>query len=85
MGTAYKVAFTTQPGGGANTTAWTGQPVVNVEDSGNTVTTSTASVTLAIAENASGTLGCTHITVTAVAGVATFAGCEITGTPAATH
>ena len=81
VGTAYQVAFTTQPGGGANTSAWTGQPIVTVQDSGgNTVTTSTASVTLAIGENAGGTLGCTHTTVNAVAGVATFAGCEITGT-----
>ena len=81
VGTAYQVAFTTQPGGGANTSAWTGQPIVTVQDSGgNAVTTSTASVTLAIGENAGGTLGCTHTTVNAVAGVATFAGCEITGT-----
>jgi Tfp pilus assembly protein PilV len=81
VGAAYQVAFTTQPGGGGNTTTWTTQPVVTVQDSGgNTVATNTTSVMLAIAENAGGTLGCTHTTVTTTGGVATFAGCEITGT-----
>ena len=81
VGAATQVAFTTQPGGGGNTSTWTTQPVVTVEDSGgNTVATNTTSVTLAIAENAGGTLGCTHTTVTTTGGVATFAGCEITGT-----
>ena len=61
-GTATQLAFTTQPNGGANGVAWTTQPVVTVEDSGgNTVTTSTASVTLAIATQpgSGATLGCT--------------------------
>ncbi len=75
------MAFTTQPGGGGNTATWTTQPVVTVQDSGgNKVATNTTSVMLAIAENAGGTLGCTHTTVTTTGGVATFAGCEITGT-----
>ena len=68
------------------------QPVVTVEDAnGNTVTTDTGTVTLAINSypagtsggSAQGTLGCTTNTVTAVAGVATFAGCQITGKAAA--
>ena len=81
VGAAYQVAFTTQPGGGGNTATWTTQPVVTVQDSGgNKVATNTTSVMLAIAENAGGTLGCTHTTVTTTGGVATFAGCEITGT-----
>ena len=68
-------------------TNWATQPVVTVEDAnGNTVTTATGTVTLAIAStgghsggSAQGTLACTTNTVTAVAGVATFAGCKITG------
>ena len=80
VGPASQVAFTTQPNGGGNTATWTTQPIATIEDSGGNKTTSTANVTLAIAENAGGTLGCTHVTVAAVAGVATFAGCEITGT-----
>ena len=54
---------------------------MTVEDSGgNKVTTGYASVTLGLAQNAGGTLACTNPTVTANAGVATFAGCKITGT-----
>jgi Spherulation-specific family 4 len=79
---AARLAFTTQPAGGADGAAWPAQPAVSVEDSsGNVVTGSTSSVTLAIASQpASGaTLGCTANPVTASAGVAAFAGCEITG------
>jgi len=53
LGAAVKLAFTTQPGGGTGGTAWTTQPVVTVQDAGgNTVTTDTSTVTLAIANNA---------------------------------
>ena len=46
---------------------------------GNTVTTDTGSVALAKASGpAAGSLSCTATTVSAVAGVATFAGCKIT-------
>ncbi len=78
-GTAAKVAFTTQTTGGTYATAWSIQPVVTVQDAlGNTVTGNTSSVTLAIGTNpGSGTLSCTTNPVTAVAGVATFAGCKI--------
>ena len=81
VGPATQLVFTTQPGGGANGATWAAQPVVTVEDSGgNKVNTSTASITLAIASNPGGTLSCTNTTVAATAGVATFAGCKITGT-----
>ncbi len=79
-GAATKLAFTTPPGGGTGGIAWTTtQPVVTVQDQfGNTVTTSTASITLAIGTNPSGgTLTCTTNPLAAVAGVATFAGCKI--------
>ena len=57
--------------------------MVTVEDaSGNTVTSSSASVTLAIATQpgSGAALTCTTNPVTAVSGVATFAGCTIVGT-----
>jgi trimeric autotransporter adhesin len=55
---------------------------VSVEDSGgNVVTTNTSAVTLAIASQpgSGATLACTANPVTASAGVASFAGCKITG------
>ena len=79
VGPATQLNITTNTGGGKGGTAWTTQPVVMVQDAGgNTVTTSSASITLAIGNNPSGgTLTCTANPVTAIAGVATFAGCEI--------
>ena len=57
--------------------AFTTQPVVTVQDaSGNTVTNSNASITLAAS---AGTLACTANPVAAISGVATFAGCSLTG------
>jgi hypothetical protein len=83
VGPATQLAFSTQPGGGNNGAVWTTQPAVSVEDSGgNVVTTNnTASVTLAIATQpgGGGTLSCTTNPKTATNGVATFAGCKITG------
>ena len=82
-GSASKPVFSTEPGGGANGSAWSTQPAVTVEDSsGNTVTGSSASITLAInSQPGSGaTLSCTTNPVAASSGVADFAGCEITGT-----
>ena len=78
-GIANKLAFTTQPGGGIAGTAWTTQPVVTVQDSNsNTVTGSTASITLSIGTNpGSGALTCTTNPRTAASGVSTFAGCSI--------
>ena len=81
-GAAAQLAFTTQPGGGANGAAWSAQPKVSVEDaSGNVVTTNTSAVTLAIASQpgSGASLSCTANPVTASAGVASFAGCKITG------
>ena len=78
-GAATKAMMTTQPAGAVNGSAFTTQPVVRVTDSGgNTVTTSTAVVTVSKASG-SGTLSGTT-TATAVAGVATFTNLVITGT-----
>ena len=79
--TPTKVVFTTQPGGSADGAALSPQPAVSVEDSGSSVVaTDTSTVTLAIASG-SGTLTCTGgLSRAAVAGVATFSGCSITGT-----
>jgi len=91
-GTANKLVFTTQPVGGVNVAAtFATQPVVSVEDAnGNVVTTDTGTVSVSIATyaggnggNTQGTVACTTNPVNAVAGVATFAGCQINGTAAA--
>jgi hypothetical protein len=78
-GPATKLVFTTQPGGGTAGTAWTTQPAVTVEDAiGDKVTTSTASITLAIGTNpGGGRVVCTSDPISASSGVATFAGCQI--------
>ena len=81
-GAAAQLAFATQPGGGANGAAWSTQPKVSVEDaSGNVVTGNSSTVTLAIASQpgSGAALSCTANPVTASAGVASFAGCKITG------
>ena len=78
-GAANKLAFTTQPGGGQPGAAWAAQPVVKVQDAGgNTVTSNTSTVTLAIANNAGpgGVLSGTAAKA-AIAGVATFSGLSI--------
>ncbi len=78
-GVATQMVFTTQPGGGDAGTAWAMQPVLTLEDSGGrTVLNFNLPVTLTIGNNpGGGTLTCTTNPVAAVAGVATFAGCEI--------
>ncbi len=92
VGSASQLTFTTEPVGGvAESTNFTTQPKVTVQDAGgNTVTTDTGSVTLGIASYSTansgsnqGSLSCTNTTVSAVAGVATFANCKISGTAAA--
>lgn len=72
---ATKISFSTQPVGAAAGSAFATQPVVTIQDAdNNTVTSSSATVTLAIGTNpSSGTLGGIK-TVTAVNGVATFSG-----------
>ena len=92
-GSASKVIVTTQPVGGViEGTAFATQPSVSVEDTnGNVVTGNTSIVTLAISSyapgnggTAQGTLACTGgLTKAAVSGVATFIGCNITGTAGA--
>ena len=80
-GAAVKLGFTQQPGGGTGGVVWVTQPKVAVQDAlDNTVTTSSASVTLAIT-GGTGTSGavltCTANPKAAAAGVVTFAGCKI--------
>jgi Tfp pilus assembly protein PilV len=88
VGAPSKLIFTGQPVGGVKEGFNFGtEPIVTVEDSGgNTVTSDTGSVTLAVNTYAAGNGGssqgavtCTHTSATAVAGVATFAGCQING------
>jgi hypothetical protein len=82
VGPAAKLAFTTQPSGAIVNTAFTTQPVVTVQDAGgNTVTTSTAPITLAITEQQGNpTLTCTENPKNAVFGVTAFSGCKISRT-----
>ncbi len=90
-GGATQLLFSTQPGGSvAEGTAFT-QPVLTAEDAnGNTATGFTNAVTLHVAGytaggggHTQGTIaGCTN-PVTAIGGVATFTGCDITGPAAA--
>ncbi len=74
-GAATKLVFTIQPGGGTAGVPWTQQPAVTVQDSlDNTVTSSSASITVAIGTNpGSGGLSGTA-TLAASGGVATFSG-----------
>ena len=92
IGAATQVVFTTQPIGNViEGTNFGTQPVVSAEDvGGNVVTTSNVSTTLSIQTytpgnggTTQGTLGCTTNPMTPSSGVATFAGCNITGTAGA--
>ena len=77
VGPAFQLGFTTSPGTTVAGDVFGTQPVVTIQDAGgNTVTTNTSTVSLAIGTNpAGGTLsGCTGTTT---AGVATFTGCKI--------
>ncbi len=77
-GPATRLGFTTSPSNTVSGTAFTTQPVVTVLDSfGNTTTTSTAPVTLAITTPAGANLSCTSNPKPAVAGVDAFSGCSI--------
>jgi hypothetical protein len=79
VGPAAKLAFTTQPSGGASNTAFGTQPVVAVQDAGgNTVSTSTASVLLALTDKrGSPNLTCTANPLNAISGVSAFSGCNV--------
>ncbi len=77
-GTATKLAFSTDPSNSTGGTAFATQPVVTLQDAGgNTVTTATTSVTLALTTANGATLTCTTNPNAAVAGIATFAGCAV--------
>jgi hypothetical protein len=80
---ASKLIFATQPGGGSAGAAWSQQPKVAVVDAySNTSTTSSASVTLAVASQPSSgaVLSCSTNPLAVVSGLATFSGCQIAGT-----
>ena len=83
--TASKLAFTVSPGSTSADNALTPQPQVTVQDTyGNTVTTNSSSVTIAI-KAGTGTSGatigsCAANPKSAASGVATFSGCQITKT-----
>ncbi len=81
-GTATQLVFTTQPAAGASGAAFTTQPVIKVEDSGNNVvTTSTQTITL---NQSAGTLSsCGGLRATA--GVITVTGCTFAGTVGANY
>jgi hypothetical protein len=76
---AAKLAFTQQPSNSTGGVAFATQPRVGIQDQfGNTVTTDTSSVTLAIGTNpGGGTLTCTANPQAASSGVASFSGCKI--------
>jgi hypothetical protein len=76
VGAAAKLQFTTSPTDSFAGTTFYNQPVVVIQDAGaNTVTASTASVTMAITNPAGALLTCAA--KSAVAGVATFSACSI--------
>ncbi len=90
-GTASQLLFTTQPGGTFVEGAAFTQPAVTVEDaSGNKVTSYGTGIAFSIvgytASNGGttqGTLGCNTNPLTPSGGVATFGGCNITGSSTA--
>ncbi|MBT2531025.1 hypothetical protein J7E83_02580 [Arthrobacter sp. ISL-48] len=78
LGTATKLCFTTQPTSSTGGIAFSSQPVVAVQDAGgNTITTSSAPVTLSITTPGGAALTCTTNPVTAISGVSAFSGCSI--------
>jgi hypothetical protein len=85
-GAASQLVFTTQPVGGVPLGSnFATSPKVSVEDANsNVVTSDTGTVTLAIASGpGGGSLSCSNTgfpTIAAVAGVATFTNCQISGT-----
>ena len=80
---SFSLRFATQPGGAAPNVPFEAQPVIQVLDIGGAVVTSgpasITAVTLAMGANPGGAvLACTSgLTVAAVAGVATFSGCQL--------
>ena len=78
---ASQLGFSTPPGGGVDGLTLSTSPVVEVQDLGGNVISSSVVVTLAInsAPVGGGVLTCANNAVTALAGVATFSNCVITG------
>ena len=74
-----QLAFQTQPSDATSGTRFTAQPSVKIQNAaGETVTTSTSQVTLAIAGSPAGAnLTCAQNPLPAVFGIATFTGCQI--------
>ena len=78
---ATRLAFTQSPGNTVAGVPFASQPQVTVQDQyGNTVTTDTSSVTIAVAGGAATLSGCAANPKAAVNGVATFSGCTIAKT-----
>ncbi len=81
-GAATALAFTTQPAGAVNHTAFATQPVVSVVDSNGDVvwtgTNSNATITLAAITGPSALAGCTTNPLVATEGVANFSNCSLT-------
>jgi hypothetical protein len=84
VGTAAKIAFTTQPGNGTGGSAFSTQPVVALEDAaGNIVTGTAQNITLAIQNNAGPNAilsGTKTVAVNTGTGLATFSGLSIDST-----
>ena len=81
-GAPTQLVIATQPDGAATGVALTVQPIIEIRDANNNVTTSTATVTATVASGP-GTLGGT-VELAAVNGVATFTDLAITGAGAHT-
>ena len=78
FGAATQATLSTPAAGSSSGSAFTTQPIITIQDAfGNTVTNSTAAVTMTVSGNGS-TVG--TATINAVAGVATFTNVGISGT-----
>jgi hypothetical protein len=78
-GAATKLGINTSAAGAVNAVAFTTQPKVEVQDAdGNTVTGSSASISVALVESTATLAGTSS--ATASSGVATFVGQKLTGT-----
>lgn len=77
-GVASKLAVSTQPSNSIASTSFTNQPRITIQDAfGNTVTSATNTVTLAIGTNPGGGALSGTAVVTAVSGIAQFSGLSI--------
>ncbi|PZS18458.1 MAG: hypothetical protein DLM57_06270 [Pseudonocardiales bacterium] len=78
IGPAARLTFSVSPSDSFVNGKFFSQPIVTIQDAGgNTISSDTSSVTLAITTPAGALLGCTANPRIAAAGVATFAGCLI--------